>query len=385
MTSHRKFRLRAPTLVQGILLVIFSIAVPAAGIAACRPQSPDTASIPGLGSIRLAEQPPVDPRGDKPVGISWVRAGMNTDRPIWGIRGCLLWGLPPHTSPSDGPRGLIRLRYPILPNGEDDLINFIAVEPIVQGRRGFSELEWSQLDGVRGKRLSAGDPRAPVGPVTTLPAGRLTQLDTGAECLTVDVAVERFENGAHVGLTLSQRSDAPDELELTVHQEPDSAPIEYCVLTATMGNKARARQLWLRNETVSSLDLWPIYKETGFTPHRLFPLEQLHRTTVGDILAAITTNEADPAAVDPSPAAPHWRYAGFPVTQYWKKPQGTWRSDLHAAVNGRYTYWLSRQPIPGGVAFENFEMRERFHESQRFVFGITHKTPHELGFATPPQ
>ena len=34
-------------------------------------------------------------------------------------------------------------------------------------------------------------------------------------------------------------------------------------------------------------------------------------------------------AVDPSPAASHWCYAGFPVTQYWKKPAGAWRDDLH--------------------------------------------------------
>lgn len=55
------------------------------------------------------------------------------------------------------------------------------------------------------------------------------------------------------------------------------------------------------------------------------------------------------------------------------------------AVNGRYTYWLSRQPIPGGVALENVAMRERFYEGQRFIFGITRKTPHDLGFAKPCQ
>jgi hypothetical protein len=379
--------MRANPVFPGLALavVLATVAVPVAAVAARQPEPSDSGPNLDLSGIRLAEQPPVDPRGDKPAGVGRVRAGVNTDRPTWGIRGGLLWGLPPSAGRSDGPRGLIRLRYPVLPNGGEDLINFIAIEPIVQGRRGFSELEWSQLDDVRGKRLWARDPGAPVGPTTTLPAGRLTRLNTGAERLTVDVAVERFENGARLGLTLSQRSDAPDELELAVHREPDSAPIEYCVLTATMGNKARTRQLWLRNEVACSLDLWPNYKEAGFSPHRLFPLERLHHTSAGDILVAITTNETGPAAVDPFPAARHWRYAGFPVTQYWKKPQGTWRKDLHVAVNGRYTYWLSRQPIPGGVAFENFEMRERFHENQRFIFGISRKTPEELSFPRPPQ
>ncbi len=365
-----------------LVLIVAAVSVPVlAGLRG----APQSGSAPGPGRVPRTQQPETDLERDKPVGVGWVRAGLNTDRSIWGVRGGLLWGLPPRTGPSDGPRGLIRLRYPVLPNGNVDLINFIAIEPIVSGHRGFSELEWSRLDNVRGKRLWAQDPGAPIGPTTTLPAGCLTRLDAGAECLTVHVAVEPFENGAHVRLTLSQRSDAPDELELTVHQEPDSAPIEYCILTATMGNKARTRQLWLRNEVADSLDLWPDYKEAGFTPHRLFPLDQLHRAAAGDILAAITTNEADPAAVDPFPAAPHWRYGGFPVTQYWKKPQGTWREDLHVAGNGRYTYWLSRQPIPGGIAFENFEMRERFYEGQRFIFGITRKTPKELGFATPSQ
>ena len=371
-----------------LAVTLAAVVAPVAGVAARRSGLSNTGSPADVGGIRLAEQPTkgeTDRPAGGPGGTGWVRAGMNTDRPIWGIRGGLLWGLPPSSGRSDGPRGLIRLRYPVLPNGDDDLINFIAIEPVVDGRRGFSELESSKLDGVRGKRLWARDPGDLVGPTTMLPTGRLTQLDTGVECLTVHVTVERFENGAHVDLTLRQRSDAPDELELIVHREPDSAPIEYCILTATMGNKARARQLWLRNEVVSSLDLWPNYKEAGFAPHRLFRLDRLHRVATDDILVAITTNETDLAAVDPFSAAPHWRYAGFPVTQYWKKPRGMWQSDLHVAVNGRYMYWLSHQPIPGGVAFENFEMREHFYEGQRFIFGIARKTPKELGFATPSQ
>lgn len=348
---------------RALAMVLVAASLVAAGFAA-QPQTP-----PGV--LRRAEALP---------GTDWVRAGLNTNLPIWGIRGGLLWGLPPATGqPPDGPRGLIRLRYPVLTNGGYDLLNFVAVEPVVRGQRGFSELELSQLDGVPGKGLWTKELKTHTGLVTNLLAGLLTRLDTGAERLTVEVAVERFENGAHVGLTLSQSSDAPDELELTVYPEPDSAPIEYCILTATMGNKARARRLWLQDRAVCSLDLYKDYTESGFTPHCVFPLERLQRTSAGDVLAAVTTDELDPATVDPHPAASHWRYGGFPVTQYWRKPAGSWRDDLQVAVNGRFTYWMSHHPIPGGVAFENFEMRERFHPGQRFVFGITRRTPRDLG------
>ncbi len=296
-------------------------------------------------------------------GTEWVRPAGSAEGAKWGIRGALVWGLPSGRRPSDGPRGLIRLWYPTLPGGREDLINFIAIEPIVAGKRGFSELERSELDGAQGLRLAAED------------------VVSDSETLSVLVRVERFHNGAHVALRVTQRAEAPDELEFEIRAEPDSAPMEACILTATMGNKARARELWLADRVVTSLELYPGYKEDGFAPHAVFRLERLRRTEAGDVIVAITTDEKDPAAVDPYPERPHWRYGGFPVTQYWKKRAGTWRDDLCAAVNARFTYWLSRHPIPGGLAFENFEMRERFYEGQKFVFGITRKTPAELGLA----
>ena len=318
--------------------------------------------------------------------VAWVRPGADGNRPTWGVRGGLLWGILPQEGRSDGPRGLLRLRYPVLPKGEYDLINFIAVEPVVRGVKGYSELEPSRLDGVQGKRFWATDPGARDGPqsatlpAATPPAGTLARLASGAESLSVRVGVERFENVAHVALTVAQCSAAPDEIELIVHALPDSAPLDYCILTATMGNKARARRLWLADAVAASRKLYPEYRAADFAPHRFFALQRLLHTASGEVLAAITTDERDPAKVDPFPAQPGWRYGGFPVTQYWKKRPGGWRDDLHVAVNARYTYWLSQHPIPGGIAFENFEMRERFYEGQRFVFGITRKTPAELGF-----
>ena len=189
----------------------------------------------------------------------WVRAGVTDQKSVWGVKGRLLWGLPDGRSPRDGPRGLIRLWFPVLTNGGYDLINFIAVEPVVRGRKGFSELEHSQLDGVQGKRLWCEPEGPPAQSATKFAPGHIGSLASGAESLRVEAGVERFDNGAHVGLVITQRSDAPDEIEFAIHAQADSAPIEYCILTATMGNKARARLLWLKDGPVSSLKLYPDY------------------------------------------------------------------------------------------------------------------------------
>jgi hypothetical protein len=94
---------------------------------------------------------------------------------------------------------------------------------------------------------------------------------------------------------------------------------------------------------------------------------------------AVTNDEESPAKAYPFPNSELWHYAGFKVTQYWARAAGTFRDDLHAVVNARYTYWRSARPIPGGVAFENIELRERFYDGQKFTFGITRRTPRELG------
>jgi hypothetical protein len=147
-----------------------------------------------------------------------------------------------------------------------------------------------------------------------------------------------------------------------------------------MGNMARTRQLWLDREVVSSLKLYPGYTGEGFAPHREYPLSRFHRTAGGGALVAVTNDEEDPASVYPFPNSKLWHYAGSKVTQYWAKEAGAFRNDLSMVVNARYTYWQSSRPVPGGVAFENFELRERFYDGQKSVFGITRRTPQELGF-----
>jgi len=266
---------------------------------------------------------------------------------------------------------LIRLGYPTLTNGGYDLINFLAVEPVVKGRKGLSELEKSSIDGRQGKMFWAGE--VATGTNVHLLSGEISSLAPGVEQLSVTVSVERFENGAHVRLKLAQRSDAPDELRVTVEARPDSKPIESCVITATMGNKARARIIQLRDGPISSLELYPDYRGRDFAPHRFFYLSQVPRTANGDVLIPMMTDEEDPAAVQPLGRPHFWAYRGAKVTQYWRKPAAGVTDKLTCAVNGRFMYWGSRQPIPGGISFENFELREPFQSGQTVIFGVTQK------------
>ena len=89
------------------------------------------------------------------LAANWIRPGVSTNQAVWGISGGLLWAVPPAGFRGGEPRGLIRLGYPILADNAYDLINFIAIEPVVGPDRGFSELERSQLDGTQGKRIWA--------------------------------------------------------------------------------------------------------------------------------------------------------------------------------------------------------------------------------------
>src|SRR5918996_1708310 len=117
-------------------------------------------------SPAVAEGLPAD---DREV---WMRPQAPGQALIWGRRDGLIFGLP---SPGGmrGPRGLIRVGV-VGRNGEAELVNFIAIEPVTKGagsrfsRMAFSELDMSALDaGQRGKRLWV---ETAAGELTQLPA-----------------------------------------------------------------------------------------------------------------------------------------------------------------------------------------------------------------------
>src|SRR5688572_19742883 len=88
----------------------------------------------------------------------WLRPEDPNGTLNWGRKDGLIFGLP---SPGGmrGPRGLIRVGIWNSSTNQAELINFIAVEPVVvgqgsrQSRMAFSELEKGS-DGKQGKLLT---------------------------------------------------------------------------------------------------------------------------------------------------------------------------------------------------------------------------------------
>ena len=326
-------------------------------------------------------------------GSLWVRPQKQGDPLIWGRRDGIVFGL---ASPGGirGPRGLIRIGLYTPGSQEPQLLNFIAVEPVVKGvgsrfsRLSFSELEMSQMDaGERGKRMwvhadkGAGS-GAVSGKLESFRSGNptATQVDptTQIERLTVRIDVERYTpEGAHVYVLASIDSDHPKELRLTPMAEKDSAPLEELTLTATMGNFERLRLLWLNNATVSSRNLFNDYNQNAFVEGESYPLPSMLRTGDGDAIAFCSSDERNPRLSTGNETA-HWVYNLPKLTQYWRVPGYDVEPNLRVRVNARHDYWASHAPVLGGIAFENFEVRQRYVAGQTFVFGITEKEPWEF-------
>lgn len=339
-------------------------------------QSAALASLIGAGIVghllcqaSLAKSPDWRELAPPVIEGKWLRpAADGAAQPIWGHINGLQIGL----APMPGPRGLLRVYAPVLGLGEGRVINFIAVEPIPRAdeRRGLSELERSKLDNRHGKRFwssldpTDATPRDPVRPT----CGRIVNAGN-VEMLQVWILVEPFENGAHVYLRLSFREDRPNEVAIATFAHDDSEPLEHCIVTATMGNFARLRELHLADRTVTAGELWPDYRDIAFAPHARFPLRELRRTPAGDAIVTATPDETDPGAAHYAPGTSrHWRYDGKLATQSWRAEQPS--DELEVLVNGRVAYWGSLAPIPGGISFENFEMVAPFEQGQEFWFGV---------------
>ena len=344
-----------------------------------------------LASSQAVAQSAAPALPQNPDTSQWIQPNAPGDPLIWGRRDGIVFGLP---SPGGlrGPRGLIRVGVISPTTGKPELLNFVAVEPVIVGpgsrssRMAFSELEPSRLDpGEHGKRLwvdlsSYDKSGIPTGTLQTFPGERN---DPAIQRLSVQIDVERFSvNGAHVHLIASMDSDHPDELKLSVFADNDSPPIEELALTATMGNFERLRRLWLHRCVVDSRDVMGAYTGDAFDDPPNYPLRDMLRTGDGDAIVFATTNEENPSSFPGTPSG-HWHYPLPTLTQYWRIEAHEIQPDLRVRVNGRRVYWASHDPVPGGIAYENFDVRQRYIPGQTFIFGITPKTPSQFTPTVP--
>ena len=106
------------------------------------------------------------------------------------------------------------------------------------------------------------------------------------------------------------------------------------------------------------------------------PLNAMIKNQSGGAFFIASPDEVSPQkAVYASDTNDHWKY-GKNATQYWYCPEPT--SRLEGLVNGRYTYWASHSPIPGGISFENFELNEPFSNGAKYVFGVSPLAPNQF-------
>ncbi len=296
--------------------------------------------------------------------------------PAFGIPGAIHVGLHPAAfddRDNGGPRGLIRIG--LEHDGRLHLVNYIAIEPVVAGRRGLSELERS-ADGQRGKRFTL---EAPPGAAGVNDKPWTIEGEPGARSLRFMIRSERFANGAEPLIEVTLFEQRPLEVRFRTFAGGTSAPIESLVLTSTMGNQSRCRLLWLEKRCVSARSMFTHFHSNGFADHPAFSLDDMLRTPDGGVVTAITSDEHDPREVLPF-ANGAWRCTNPPLTQYWRKDAGDFDEGLRVRVNGRRAYWASKAPIPFGPSIENFELLESFQPGRASWFGLTLDDPQRLGF-----
>lgn len=329
----------------------------------------------------------------------WIRPDNERSPPVWGIHNGIVVSLWPAAvekggpGADGGPRGLLRIGYEYM--GTVFLINYIAVEPVVNGDMEFSEVSPSRVDGQWGKFLWASDsvntgsftPYAGTRGIITHP----DKLNPGAEQLSLYILMEKFLDGAHPYLKLTIRSDKPGELGIQLFNHDQSAVMQRCALSATMGNYSRLRLLYLRGKVIDSRKLYAGYNDIDFIEKEPYAYSQMLKTKNGDPIVIAESNEDFDQLASWPQQQPYlvkwgWRYRPFyTLRQYWRVDSGDYDKSLQVRVNGRTKYWGAESPdrqkyidVPGGPAFENFELREAYRSGQKFYFGLTQKSARQL-------
>jgi hypothetical protein len=141
----------------------------------------------------------------------------------------------------------------------------------------------------------------------------------------------------------------------------------------------RLRDLYLADKTVKAGDLFQDQTagKSCFYGYQQFGVNQLIKNSDGSVVVYAGNDETGDWAGDLGGNAPYYGLPKF--YQYWKKYAGSYQPDLVARVNGRDNYFggfingCSQRLVTGGVAYENFEMLEKFYPGQTFWFGYSYE------------
>jgi hypothetical protein len=330
--------------------------------------------------------------------VNWIMPDPSNRQQTWGIPNGIVFSLWPYgvetgDMGNGGPRGLLRMGHNY--QGKTYLINFIAIEPIVNGKIEFSEISPSRVDGKWGKVLWASDTEtADAYNPASIPRGVLSHPDPNnpaTEQLTIYLFTEQYISGANPYFKISIRSDRPNEICFEINHKSNSAKMDRCALTATMGNYSRLRELHLANEIIDSKKLYSGYNGIDFIEKEGYPVAKFLKLKDGSPIVLAGGDESfNELASWPTGSAYKtkrgWRYrAPVKLTQYWRKDATGFDPSLSVRVNGRAKYWAVASPdpkqyvnIPGGPAFENFELREKYYPGQKFYYGISRKSVTEI-------
>jgi hypothetical protein len=294
--------------------------------------------------------------------------------PIWGIRGGIAVGIFPAVvgfgrAERGGPRGLLRFGYE--EDGRVYFINFAALTPVtIEDVHGKSELDRSPNDGRPGIIIEAypyafhGEVEAWVdrAPPGLSQVGKVVHTSGGDQLIWV-LRYEEFGGGARVYVVVTIDRERPREAAFSFFTEPGSAELKGCVLSPTFGNLTRLRELELVDGTVSVEDLWPGFSGRGFARPRFFKRSELPRDELGGLRLTAWPDEREP-----------WKQGGYPhparLAQYLRLPAGEDDATVRGMVNARRYFWKTTTSVPGGPAFENIALVQRFREGQRLIYGF---------------
>jgi len=293
----------------------------------------------------------------------WIYPATANDNSVWGIKKGIAFGVqrngtPPQIDEAPGGTWAPGLLYIMWTDsqGKTHFFNYLGFE--VLSAKGLDQSEAEKIV------FTPGEPKIE------------------NNIMTVVFKMSEFQRNKISGIiTVRIDKNHPREIEISA-QNPDQEtdPVLYFHVSATAGNLARLRNLYLKDEVVNSRELFAGMQQNAacFYPLQTFDLSKLPIDAAGNITVYAGNDETGQWVGDwGSATAPF--YGGQKFYQYWKKYPGSYKDDLKITVNARDKYFsgflnsCNGKQVLGGVAYENFDMAEQYFDGQTFWYGYSYE------------